>query len=169
MQRFVDAVRSSLEAGHWLSALTLALTLPDICGRLESPTTKSERRYSDWWNKYLLASYQYQSGAGQPVRTFLSAGDVYALRCSHLHEGTDDTANQRAQVALTQFHFIEPPTDDSIVHCNQLGDTLQLQIDIFCRDICAGGERWLDDVKGDRQIQARMDRLLSIHQWTGSL
>lgn len=34
---FTNAVKNSLEQENWYSALTLALTLPDICGKLENP------------------------------------------------------------------------------------------------------------------------------------
>jgi hypothetical protein len=44
MKRFSDAVRASVEQRNWYGALALALTMPDVCGRLESPTLNVEKR-----------------------------------------------------------------------------------------------------------------------------
>ena len=37
MERFTNAVIKSLATENWYSALSLALTLPDICGKVEQP------------------------------------------------------------------------------------------------------------------------------------
>ena len=59
--------------------------------------------------------------------------------------------------------FIEPPRS-GVIHCNQSDSKLQLQVDIFCEDICAGVEDWATQVLAyDRTIQARMAELLVVH------
>jgi|PersoiStandDraft_1058852.scaffolds.fasta_scaffold38984_2 hypothetical protein len=54
MKRFTNAIANSLKDQNWYAALTLALTLPDACGRMEDPGVGSEARYTAWWDKYML-------------------------------------------------------------------------------------------------------------------
>ncbi len=37
MKRITDSIRKSVKSQDWYGALSTALTLPDVCGRLESP------------------------------------------------------------------------------------------------------------------------------------
>jgi hypothetical protein len=46
VNQFVNAVRSAVASGNWYAALMLALTMPDICGRLESPENHPRRAAS---------------------------------------------------------------------------------------------------------------------------
>jgi hypothetical protein len=156
MHRFTSAVRSSIKERNWYSALIAALILPDVCGCLEDPKKKSQARYSDWWDAYLKKTYTMKQG-----HVFLSGGDAYALRCACLHEGSDDITEQRAREMLAKFAFIEPPAAGSI-HCNQKGSTLQLQVDRFCEDICAGVEQWVADVKDKAEVQERINSMLLV-------
>ena len=41
MQRFTSAIEQALADKNWYGALTLALTLPDICGKMENPQERS--------------------------------------------------------------------------------------------------------------------------------
>lgn len=162
MRRFTDSIRKALTAQDWYGALSTAVTLPDVCGRLENPTMKSQERYVHWFNAWLKPEYTSVIGAGKKEHTFLHGEDCYALRCSYLHEGGSNIEEQKAQVALTNFHFITPPPTGS-VHCNQVNNVLQLQVDIFCNQIAAAVDRWAESVTGDTDIQQRMRNLLVIH------
>ena len=158
MKRFVDAIRGAISQQNWHGALALALTVPDVCGRLENPALRSEKRYKAWWDKY----------AAPKFFNMLGAADAYALRCAYLHEGTDDVLNQRAAQALSAFIFIEPRKGRTI-HCNQIYSKLQLQVDIFCIDICDGVDSWLLDVQANAEIQKRMNALIAIRKDGGGL
>lgn len=154
---------------NWIAALALALTLPDICGRLEKPTKGSEKRFVAWWDKYLLAKYTYLIGPKRVKHVFLAGNDAYALRCAVLHEGRDEVLTQRAKAALEKFHFTVPPPPPAYVHCNQTGKILQLQIDTFCQDICESASRWIGDTQNDVDIKARSGTLLTVYDLSGSL
>ena len=46
MRHFISAVNKSLENENWYAALFIALTLPDICGKIQYPyLNSSEKRY----------------------------------------------------------------------------------------------------------------------------
>lgn len=56
IKSYVNNIKCSLKNNCYLSALSLSLALPDICGRAEYPNESSvAKRYIDWYNKYLGA------------------------------------------------------------------------------------------------------------------
>jgi hypothetical protein len=142
VQRFTKAIEQSLQNENWYAALSLALALPDICANVYSPNEGSQKRYVKWYNQFMLSKYTRNIGANKEEHIFLKGEDCYALRCALLHEGTDDITEQRAQEAIESFNFVVPPQGWT-VHMNQSGNALQLQVDVFCKDICASVEEWL--------------------------
>ena len=92
---------------------------------------------------------------------FLPGGDAYALRCAFLHEGGDDISEQRAREMITKFRFIEVPKG-WMIHLNQNGNQLQLQVDIFCDDLCEGVAKWIENTKGNAEIYDRLRSLMMI-------
>ncbi len=165
MKNFTNSIESSLQNQNWYAALTLALTLPDICGWLENSAIGSEKRYVAWFDKWLLNKYTGYIGPNQTKHVFLHGEDCYALRCSYLHQGEDDIGDQRAKKALDNFYFITPPANGT-VHKNQSNTTLQLQVDIFCRDIIEAVDAWNTSVEFNKEIQDKMASLLIIHDST---
>lgn len=159
MQQFVDSTRAAVNQSNWYAALAMALTLPDICGRIEEPTAKSEPRFVSWYDRFLLARYQGHPGGTQ--HTFLSGSDCYALRCAFLHQGELGINDQRAREALEHFQFTAPRLG-SFVHMNQVNNLLQLQVDRFCLDVCEGVEKWLASIVGNADIQSRLVKLAVI-------
>ena len=173
MKRFASAAKAAIASKNWYGALTLALTLPDICGRMESPALGSQRRYEVWWDKYCLDKYRSEVGPSRQIFTFLSGADCYALRCAYLHEGGDDISAQRARDAIHRFHFITPPENNNFIHNNFINrngiSVLQLQIDAFANDICEGVARWSTDVSGKVDVQQRLATLITIHDSSGAV
>lgn len=161
MQRFIGATKAAIATSNWYAALALALTMPDICGRLDTPTTGSKARFEAWFDRFLLKQYQSIVGVGQPLHTFLCAADCYALRCAFLHQGEFDIDDQRAQQALERFHFTVPQPGFT-VHKNQINNALQLQVDLFCIEVCDAVEQWLVSVADNGDIQSRMAKLAAI-------
>ncbi|HEX7109283.1 MAG TPA: hypothetical protein VF224_08585, partial [Aestuariivirga sp.] len=113
-------------------------------------------------DKWLLPKYTACVGPNRTKHVFLFGEDCYALRCSYLHQGKDDIGAQRARKVLDSFHFITPPTN-GIVHNNQSNNKLQLQVDIFCRDIIAAVDTWVASVESSKEIRDKIASLLIIH------
>ena len=160
MNRFIDAVEKSIETKNWISAIALALTIPDICGSLESPYVKNGERYKSWFRRWVEPAYTKNFPVtGEHV--FLSAENCWALRCSFLHAGSSEIRPD-VKSALENFHFIIPP-HGRIIHCNLEDNVLQLQTDLFCRDMIGGVIAWKVVVEGDPCIAAREKDMLQIH------
>lgn len=141
IKHLILATRAAVADGNWYAALALALTIPDICARIETPNVGSNKRFARWWNENLTPTYT-RSVCGRP-HVFLHAEDAYALRCAFLHEGRADIDEQRSQKVLSSFRFVAPSPKTS-VHCNHVNDVLQLQVDTFCEDVCQAAEVWAD-------------------------
>ena len=163
MDTFRAAVARAVKDQNWYAALVTTLTLPDICGWLEAPTSGSRDRYQKWFDRFVAHRYTGRIGPSREQHVFLSGTDCYALRCAVLHEGVDSTERQRAKQALTKFHFVAP-RPGLVNHCNQFNNALQLQVDIFCTDVCSGVERWEAEVlNASSEVQSRTSELLRVH------
>lgn len=164
MKRFTNSVRRSIEQRNWYGALTTALILPDICGRLSNPKQASGARYALWFDQWMTHNYLRHLGPEQTRHTFLSGSDCYALRCSLLHQGEVDITGQKAQAirnALDNFLFISPEVGP--FHCLQINNMLQLRVDVFSLEMADAVDAWEDSVKEDQDIQQRSENLLVIH------
>ena len=137
MEIIIKSLNKAINNNNWYVALFTALSLPDICGKIEDPKKSSTQRYKEWFDKYLAKKYKKEIGTKKQEHVFLSADDCYALRCAYLHEGSGEIIDQNTRRTLEYFQFSAPPESGSI-HCNQSNNTLQLQIDIFCSDIIEG-------------------------------
>jgi len=160
MERFTSAIRNSLANQNWYAALYLSLTLPDICARLEAENGKTNGdKFVAWFEKYLADKYRFEIGADRQLHVFLSGNDCYALRCAMLHEGGSDITTQQCQEALDRFHFTVVGA-----HCNQINNVLQLDVPIFCNDMCQSVERWYDDFKNNHKDKLhRINQLVKVH------
>lgn len=85
--RLVDDINRSLELECFFAALTLALTLPDACGKAEYPTEGVSSRYKKWCQQYVCPSEKPSSPHGDDM-PYLSDEILYKLRCSLLHQST---------------------------------------------------------------------------------
>ncbi|HBC3548905.1 TPA: hypothetical protein KD045_003274 [Vibrio parahaemolyticus] len=158
MKRFTDSIRNALSNKDWYGALSTALTLPDVCGKLVSPESSSKARYIDWFNENMIDLYTRERDG----HVFLHGEDCYALRCSYLHEGGSNIEEQRAQKALSDFHFITP-LPGCLIYRNQVNSKLQLQVDVFCNEIADAVDKWYELVKDDEKVLTRMQSTLVIH------
>lgn len=167
MTHFTTAIARSLETENWYSALTLALTLPDICGKLESPSKSSSKRYIKWFDEYMGGVYSVKINNEKLV--FLSGRDAYALRCSYLHGGEGDISNQRIQELLREIMFMAPRFEsDKYVgsHRVKINDVLILRVDLFCLEICQAVDKWIKKHEMENRINEIAKTMLEIHHDT---
>lgn len=84
MLQLIDDLNKALNAECYYSALSLALTFPDICGKAEYPQESTSKRYKDWYDMH-IGKYEQCQNTSMP---YLSGEVVYSLRNSLLHQGT---------------------------------------------------------------------------------
>lgn len=159
MNRFTGAIEMSLQSENWYSALFLAMTLPDICCRLETGVKVKGGTYEAWFDKYLGAAYRSGSGDGSEV-VFMTGKDCYALRCVLLHQGDTDFKDHGAWTKrLSNFHFVV-----ASCHMGLIEGILLLDVRKFCRDMISGADAWFDDfVSSDKNALEKLATRLVIH------
>ena len=92
LKTIIDDLDKSLKCDCLLSALALALTIPDICGKAKYPEIKSiGNRYRKWFDEY-IGEYEKkvvtnEEGTKHLGMPYLSGELVYKLRCAFLHSG----------------------------------------------------------------------------------
>jgi hypothetical protein len=157
VNRFSSAVRQAVEDKNWFAALYLALTMPDVCGALENPTASNGVRYRSWFERYLAPVNTATIGGREVI--FMTPADCWALRCSILHEGSDEVSKQKARDVLTRFFFTTMGT-----HRIRVEDTLTLNVARFCEEIADAVEKWSADVQSKADIQARISEMVQIRE-----
>lgn len=100
VQQIIDSVREAVECECWIPALTTALIIPDIMGRIEFPDLvfkNGKRRVGDqykaWFKEHVEHRYADQSGFDKKwkaINPYFSSDMCWQLRCAVLHQGTDD-------------------------------------------------------------------------------
>ncbi|MGX5557798.1 hypothetical protein [Bacillus thuringiensis] len=159
ISKFTNSIRQAVKEENWYAALTFALTLPDICGKLEFKSQGSTKRYVQWFNENLLEKYSMTLFGNKIV--FLSGKDAYALRCAYLHGGEVDINEQRIKEVLSAFVFVAPDKGRA-AHCARIEDQLLLRVDEFCEDICSAVDVWVENNKENKDMQKSADKILEI-------
>lgn len=99
---------------------------------------------------------------------FLSGSDCYALRCAALHMGSADVTTQKRREVIEHFVFMTSgPHMNLFENCVFNGVTrtfLQLNVSLFCEDVCLAVEKWMADVAADPDIQKRIGECLIVHE-----
>lgn len=172
MEELINALQESIKQRNWHAALFMALSLPDICGKIEYPDLKySSTRYKKWCVTYLMPKYAAKYDSEKIY--YPTGSDFYALRCALLHEGFDEINGQNAQENLEIFRFTKPSNGNTGMKHSNIYVTdkvmLQLQVDIFCQDIVEAIRQWLDDISVDAEKQQALYNIIRIYSINDSL
>ena len=93
LEFFIADIKKALDNDCYFSALALALTLPDICGRIKYPDEKSvSKRYKKWFHEYVW------NGQSENNQIKFDENICYKLRCSLLHEGNNKLDSKKNKI-----------------------------------------------------------------------
>lgn len=144
MESFLEQIEKGLDCGVYQLSLSMALCLPDICGALESVNGYATgKKYKAWFDKYVSSKYNGN----------LTGSDCYYFRCAFLHQGT----TEHEKSSYKKILFIEPH-QGLILHNNVMNDALNIDINIFCRDIISGVKEWLKEIQDSEQFKINMEK-----------
>lgn len=115
-RRCLDMIRA-FESESFISSLSLALSLPDICGNYLYSNDSSRNRYSKWFDQFV--AFNYIGPDGIP---YFDGEDCYQLRCVFLHEGmnTPHVERKRTLYNLIQFRIFDDGPLNNVDHFEQL-------------------------------------------------
>ncbi|MDE7178660.1 MAG: hypothetical protein K2O59_12690 [Lachnospiraceae bacterium] len=100
---YVNDIRCALKNKCYFTALSLTLTLPDICGIAEFPNKPVSERYITWYDKYLGAYMAHGKGSLCENDPWLSGEIVYNLRNTYLHQGNPGIASDKVKEEVNQL------------------------------------------------------------------
>lgn len=147
MKNLLDQIQIGLEDNLYYLSLFVALSIPDICGAIESQNGEaSGKKYADWFDEYVAPKYN----------SFLSGDDCYKFRCSLLHQGS----SQHPKSNYSRIFFIEPSSTTNILHNNIINDALNIDVSIFCRDIITGANNWLQKIENTQLYKTNYDKFM---------
>ena len=105
--KYLDEIDEALKHELYFAALTLALVIPDICGKAEYPNKSVGDRYRDWFEENIGQYEKEPVQEGQEEFPYLSGEVVYKLRCSMLHQGNPNVEKDSIHNEVCQIdHFI---------------------------------------------------------------
>lgn len=155
MKQIIDEIKRALENNLPIAALTMALTIPDICGRIHYYIPDVGKRYRNWFNKYV---YKYYKGnfsfslndSSDDIKFRNFDGRLcYKLRCAILHSG-----NAKIDI-IDKFKFYytppanNPESDDytciTFVNDRKNKYEYQLNINQFCTIMCNAAEEFFNE------------------------
>ena len=104
IEHLITEIKSCLKNDLQIATLTMALTLPDTCGKVYCPTGKNRERYVCWYNDHIIAPKKNLLGFDN-VDCFYASGEVvYRLRCAMLHESNPVVCGTAEKI--TKFSLI---------------------------------------------------------------
>lgn len=137
----LQEIKQCLDAGMLQQALTLTLSIPDICGRIEYPDMQEDKngtRYAKWFDENIDAYNVGESGKDGKHFDCFNGYMCYLLRCRMLHgepKNIEDVPN-RPQSALKKegfdHIFFEFTDNDASEFFQFVG---KRKIALFCKSI----------------------------------
>lgn len=89
---FLDEIEKDLDDKRYLSALHLALSIPDILGQIEYPKLRKNEPYEKWFDNYVINQtfgILYSDNCYISSELRMNGHKCYVLRCKLFHEGTN--------------------------------------------------------------------------------
>jgi hypothetical protein len=139
MQSLLREMMSCFHAKAYYPALITAVSIPDICGALESDGRAHSTKYIDWFN----------SNAARYFDTLLDGATAYSLRCSVVHQGR--LSNPKFKHVCDEIMFVTGNNGISL-HLIKIRRSrgkvfLVLELDKFCATIYKSTMDWLKQVE----------------------
>ncbi|AQQ55019.1 hypothetical protein [Planococcus lenghuensis] len=174
----IEDIKQALENRNYLSALALALTIPDICGKVEYPEFKY--KYSTWFNERVSQYYADDTGwTGddlKAVNPFFTGEMCWHLRCAFLHAGNTDVDpwgekedddfvyTYKLGLSLGGVDSFGSSWTDALSMDTKGTKTKSVRIDVekLCQSICAAAEKSVED-KGASAFQDHTINILDIN------
>lgn len=140
MLKLAQEIESSVAAQRLHVALLTALTIPDICGAIDSKNGRSNgSKYVEWFDKYVAPEYLPSK------RKYLTGDGCYKCRCNLLHQGKRTGPGRYAQYEFV-FEMHTETAGFGVLRLDG-GQTLLIEVPVLCRNIAYAIYDWLEVVE----------------------
>lgn len=148
MLEIIKEIKYALKTKHYISALTLALTLPDICSQIEIKYEKETGvRYKKWLDKHIDKDLFIFPISGFEDNT-IDSEKIYSLRCHVLHSGNTNIEENK-NININKFILLKPDNnpsgykyEESYDKNGNLVKTSYIRVDYLCNIICDAAENF---------------------------
>ena len=154
--RIIEEIKKCIDNECFIAALSLALTIPDVCGKAEYPNANNTERYIKWFNTY-VGAYEKPSDPYGSDMPYLNGEVLYNLRNSMLHQGTpniDASKVKEERCKVDEFILIISDIYDGGLSRVSYGKELtiterMLQINLvnLCHKLCSVAKSYYEDNK----------------------
>ncbi|HBI17990.1 MAG TPA: hypothetical protein DDY79_01425 [Brevundimonas sp.] len=147
-------IQGAYAAGLFWSAISLSLTLPDICSAAETAGDeakfwKTQKRYVAWCEKWVGDAF------GD-----LTSEDLWALRGGVIHRG-QTFGHPNARYSRIIFALPGPAIFGGFeVRREGVLPTRTISVQIFCQTMIDAVERWIAATQADAAIAEALDGLV---------
>lgn len=146
MHAVLSEIEACLHGDHYLAAVMLALSVPDIAAALGREDAESTfEGYRAWFDEHVA-----------PLYPRLTAEACWSLKRGLAPEGR--LGPLRAQYA--RVLFTTPSAQGAAFHAEVVNDALNLDTPTFCRDMAGAGLRWLEARGDDPVVRRNLARAL---------
>lgn len=173
MKQYIEEIKKSLKQKCYISALALALVIPDIGGAIEFPGYKRKDKkgrelrnikaqYSAWFEKWVQPFYRALEGSldnNLKDRNNYFTGEMcYSLRCKFLHEGNAKIEPYGEKNIKLEYVFELSINGGECYgeiseECNNVVKKIQyivrVNVEELCEKICKGAEEFCKERKQD--------------------
>lgn len=149
MTPLLNQIQNATHHGFYMLGLYSALSLPDICGALESNGGRaSGARYKKWFDDWVAHKY---------LGNF-SGEQCYAFRCGIVHQGRAAHTN----LGFSRILFVEPG-HGAMLHNNIMNDALNIDVGVFCQDLVDSVREWEKPAAKTNNYSRNITKLLQRH------
>lgn len=154
---YIKDIRNCLENKCYFAALSLTLTLPDICGMIEYPDeTSVTKRYINWYDKYI--GDQLKNQRFDKSESYISGEIVYNLRNQFLHQGNPNIDREKVKEEVNRIDrfILELGDEIAVQECRGVFEagnasfrSAYLNIAHLCESVCLTAE-WYYSINKDK-------------------
>jgi hypothetical protein len=149
-------IDQAIEHRLYYLAVSVALSIPDICARLELPRGHEvkEKHYVAWIERYFLALNDY------PM--FLKGIDLYQIRCGVLHQGAS-AGHRKLKTRYNHVFFCVLGADGkgtTATVYKEGATSIELDSARFCRDMIKTARAWYKAKKADPNVVSNLPDLV---------
>jgi hypothetical protein len=128
-------------------AVTMAVTLPDICQTLKSRDGRTDSKlYKDWCKENLGSEF-----------SVLTPDDLYRMRCGVVHHGR--YGGLQKSVARVLFLL---PGGSTFVNC-RANDAYLYSLIEFCNNFCQAARTWFEKNKNDVNVEKHIKLMMQVY------
>lgn len=143
LNSLIRIIDQELEAKHLMSALFIALAIPDICSGERAPKAKYIKWFDDW------------VACGNP-KPIIDGESCYKIRCGMLHSGTTDEPFSLSCDSKNDIHLGHITTTITDNNTGEEEKSIRVNINELVENILEGVKAFIEK-EGDIELFRLMD------------